>query len=88
MTRMCSYAKISKGGAGSADELRDTGSIIRCMTPLEKNQNFWWNKPCPTAWKSCCAAKTCRLFDGEKKWYKSNLVIFLLDCMDNAGQGQ
>lgn len=41
MTRMCSYAKISKGGAGSVDELRDTGSIIQCAAPLPTNQNFF-----------------------------------------------
>lgn len=41
MTRMCSYAKISKGGAGSADELRDTGSIILCAAPLPANSNFF-----------------------------------------------
>lgn len=41
MTRMCSYAKISKGGAWSADELRDTGSIILCVAPLPAYQNFF-----------------------------------------------
>lgn len=40
MTRMCSYAKISKGGAGSADELRDSGIIILCITRLSRYQNF------------------------------------------------
>lgn len=41
MTRMCSYAKISKGGAGSVDELRDTGSIIQRAAPLPTNPNFF-----------------------------------------------
>lgn len=40
MTRMCSYAKISKGGAESADEMRDAGIIIVCITQHSKYQNF------------------------------------------------
>lgn len=40
MTRMCSYAKISKGGAQSADELRETGIIVPCITKTSDDQNF------------------------------------------------
>lgn len=36
MTRMCSYAKISKGGAESADELWNTGNLILCIIQLSK----------------------------------------------------
>lgn len=41
ITRMGSYAKISKGSAGSADELRDTGIINLPTTQSSKDQKFW-----------------------------------------------
>lgn len=80
MTRMCSYAKISKGGAGSVDELRDTGSIILCAAPLPTNQNFFSfffffprrNEQRANAQESCCASRTCCLLLTVINWNNNN----------------
>lgn len=59
MTRMCSHTKISKGGAGSVDELRDSGLIIMFVPQLFKDQNFCENMQCRVHKRSCGASKTC-----------------------------
>lgn len=74
MTRMCSYAKISKGGAGSVDELRDTGSIILCY-PQIKTFFFFFsrrNEQRAKAQESCCASRTCCLLLTVINWNNNN----------------